>query len=200
MCSSCYLSWWSSCWTNLREEVEKAAGDVIAASPLGRGGTPAFFALPSQLSTGHVTLRRAKQLATPSSAELTGHDLLWCAIPLLPKQPFSMSTNGVFVVLHEKQRGGEFGVGCVRARPGECWWAARLFGPVRRPCLVKRCQSEWRGGADARPAGAVMQEGSHVESGLANGKWVTPSWAESAAWPRHYYLPSPRLCAHSEPH
>lgn len=157
------------------------------------------------LHASHPTVDASRDVTASDAArngffaEPTTLDLLWCAIPLLSKQPFSMSTNGVFVVLHEK-RGGRRGRWGLRARPGECWWAARLFGPVRRPCLVKRCQSEWRAGTDARPAGAVMQEGSHVESGLANGKWVTPSWAESAAWPRHYYLPSPCLCAHSEPH
>lgn len=81
-----------------------------------------------------------------------------------------MSTNGVFVVLHEKQRGGSSGWGvCVRVL---------VNADERRGSSVQSVGRVWLRGVsrsgvpaqNARPAGAVMQEGSHVESGLANGK------------------------------
>lgn len=76
---------------------------------LSQMGQSRFLALPSnRLHVPRPNRKRDPQRLP--SAELTGLDLLWCAIPLLAKQPFSMSTNGVFVVLHEK-RGGRWGSG-----------------------------------------------------------------------------------------
>lgn len=162
----------------------KSSGWRHAASPLGRGGTPPLSShFPPNCR--QVTWRRVKRsssrpLPPPSSRGTICSDVQF---HYSRSSHFLWAQMASLLFYMKSREGGVRGWGVVRARPGECWWAARLFGPVRRPCLVKRCQSEWRAGADARPAGAVMQEGSHVESGLANGKWVTPSWAESAAWP-----------------
>lgn len=130
--------WWRS--------ANRAPGDVMLSFHLD--GTLHTY-IPSHPSTGYIACQKVNQLATlsftKSPSQLTGHDLLWCAIPLLLKQPFYMSTNGVFVVLHEKR-----GPGDACASP---WMLMRsaalcLFHSV---CLVKRCQLEWRGGTDARP-------------------------------------------------
>lgn len=79
------------------------------------------------------------------------------------------------------------GARAMPVRPRECWWGAPLSVYSIR-CVWLRGVS-WSGVAAQTRGRDVMQGGSHVESGLANGKWVTPSWAESATWPWHYYLP-----------
>lgn len=100
-----------------------------------------------------------------------------------------MRTNGVFVFLHEKQGQGDARVSywMLMRSEGLC-----LFHFV---CLVKRCQSKWRGGTDV--GRGVMQKGNHVESGLANRKWVTLSWVGDVSLTSLLSLPC--LYGHPKP-
>ena len=86
---------------------------------------------------------------------------------------FRSATNGVFVVLHGEQGRGDASLWMLMRSEALC-----LFHLV---CLVKRCQSEWRGGTDM--GRGVVREASRVESGLANRKWVTLS--RTSPW--HHY-------------
>lgn len=124
----------------------------------------------TELKTVFILCSKLEKLCSSDSSVTSkvprvGFSPLCSSVTLSNVQP---STNGDFVVLHEKQDQGD---AC------DFFWSlmrSKDFCLFRLVCLLKGCQSKWRGGTDVRPG--VMQEGNHVESGLANGKWVSLSW------------------------